>query len=291
MFFSLSLYGKIENILLYLRKYALFTQLTVFQRMNKLSRREMLKAGGALAATLAVTGSQAFAADATASERVKSGKRKIMIIGAHPDDPETGCGGTMIRLAKAGHEVISVYFTRGERGIPGTGLDESARIRTTEAIEACRLLGVRPVFMTQIDGDSEITQERYNEMHKLIEDYKPDIVFAHWPIDSHRDHANCSNLVFDAWIKMDKPFELYYFEVCSGIQTMQFYPTDFVDITSVVELKRKACFCHVSQGPERWYEKEHGRMEEFRGMQSDVEYAEAFVKFQKSSCDLQKLLD
>ena len=258
--------------------------------MKKISRREMLKASGAVTATFALSGTRAFADDSVPAKKSKGGKKRIMVIGAHPDDPETGCGGTMVRLAQAGHEVISVYFTRGERGIPGTGLDESARIRTAEAIEACKILGVKPVFMSQIDGDSKIDGERYKEMHKLIEEYKPDIVFAHWPIDSHRDHANCSNLVFDAWIKMNKPFELYYFEVCSGIQTMQFYPTDFVDISSVVEQKRKACFCHVSQGPERWYEKEHGRMEEFRGMQSDVKYAEAFVKFQKSSCDLQKLL-
>ncbi len=254
--------------------------------MSKISRREMLKAGGAAVAAVAISGSDAFGSQGTLSGALDGSKttspKTIMVIGAHPDDPETGCGGTMIRLAKAGHNVLSVYFTRGERGIPGTGLDDSARIRTAEAEKACKILGVKPIFMSQIDGDTRITPEAYKEMKAIIEEYKPDVVFAHWPIDSHRDHRNCSSLVFDVWQNSENPFELYYFEVCTGIQTMHFFPTDFVDISEVEKQKKEACFCHVSQEPESWYDKEHERMELFRGMQSDVEYAESFVKFHKS---------
>ena len=254
--------------------------------MNKISRREMLKASGAMIAATSLSGVNAFASESfllsNTESAAGSSAKTILIIGAHPDDPETGCGGTMIKLAGAGHKVISVYFTRGERGIAGKGLDESAKIRTTEAENACRILGAKPVFMSQTDGDTRIEPHSYLQMKQLIESYKPDAVFTHWPIDGHRDHRNCSSLVFDVWRNSENPFELYYFEVCTGRQTMHFFPTDFVDITDVVKQKREACFCHVSQQIQTSYKEEHGRMEEFRGMQCGAEYAEGFVKFHKS---------
>jgi Uncharacterized proteins, LmbE homologs len=238
----------------------------------------MLKISGAAVATASILGLEACANEAAGGPLGKAGKaKKILVIGAHPDDPETGAGGTMMMLAKAGHDVTSVYMTRGERGIPGTAMDEAARIRTAEAEKACEVMGVKHIFMTQIDGGGEITPERYEEMHNLIKEQKPDIVITHWPIDSHRDHAICSALVLDAWFKMDHPFELYYFEVCAGIQAIHFFPTDFVDITEVRDKKVEATFCHVSQKPENWYDKEHGLMDEFRGMQAGVKYAEAFT--------------
>src|SRR6266511_1147611 len=55
---------------------------------------------------------------------------KIVCVGAHPDDPESGCGGTLARYAALGHAVTIVYLTRGERGIPGKTLSEAATIRS-----------------------------------------------------------------------------------------------------------------------------------------------------------------
>src|SRR6266481_4836601 len=57
---------------------------------------------------------------------------RIVCVGAHPDDPESGCGGTLARYASAGHAVTIVYLTRGERGIAGKSFDEAARIRSAE---------------------------------------------------------------------------------------------------------------------------------------------------------------
>src|SRR5262245_7164240 len=74
-------------------------------------------------------------AEATAEEL------SVICIGGHPDDPESGCGGTLARYAAAGHRVTIIYLTRGERGIEGKALDEAARIRTAESEAACRILG------------------------------------------------------------------------------------------------------------------------------------------------------
>ena len=57
---------------------------------------------------------------------------KIVCVGGHPDDPESGCGGTLARYAALGHSVTVIYLTRGEAGIPGKSHDEAAGIRSAE---------------------------------------------------------------------------------------------------------------------------------------------------------------
>src|SRR5437667_10284782 len=75
----------------------------------------------------------------------------VVCIGAHPDDPESGCGGTLARYAEAGHRVTIIYLTRGEAGIRGRSHQEAAAIRTAEAQAACQILGATPLFPGQID--------------------------------------------------------------------------------------------------------------------------------------------
>jgi LmbE family N-acetylglucosaminyl deacetylase len=205
-------------------------------------------------------------------------KLKIIVAGAHPDDPESGCGGTMALLAAAGHEVIAAYLTRGEAGIPGKTHEEAASIRTAEALKACNILSSRAEFLGQIDGSTEITKERYDDVYGFLEKEKPDIVFTHWPIDSHRDHRICSILVYDAWLRMGKNFSLYYFEVETGIQSQNFSPTEYTDISSVINIKADACMAHSSQDPEDFYENIHRKMEIYRGMEYSCDYAEAFIR-------------
>lgn len=203
---------------------------------------------------------------------------KIIVAGAHPDDPETGCGGTIARYTALGHEVVVLYLTRGEAGIAGKSHAEAARIRTAEAERACQILGARPVFAGQIDGNCEITRTRYDELRQILETEAPDVVLTHWPIDTHRDHRICSNLVYDAWLRLDKSFALAFYEVMTGMQTQNFHPTDYVDITETLEQKHAACFAHESQGMQRIYEISHGKMEVFRGLEAGCPYAEAFVR-------------
>ncbi len=204
--------------------------------------------------------------------------KKVLIIGAHPDDPETGCGGTMILMKKAGWDVKCVYLTRGEAGIAGKSHEESARIRVEEVKNACAVTGADHIFLSQIDGQTEITKERYDEMLKLIQSEEPDVVFTHWPIDGHRDHRICSVLVYDTWRRTGRAFDLYYFEVMTGTQTQNFHPTDYVDITSVLEEKHKACWAHVSQDMPPLFEGWHTPMEMFRGIENRCKAAEAFVR-------------
>jgi LmbE family N-acetylglucosaminyl deacetylase len=112
----------------------------------------------------------------------------VVCVGGHPDDPESGCGGTLARYSEAGYKVTIVYLTRGERGISGKSLEEAAAIRTAEALEACRILGAKPIFAGQIDGATELNRDRDADFTKLLAAETPDLVFTQWPIDTHMDH-------------------------------------------------------------------------------------------------------
>jgi len=205
-------------------------------------------------------------------------KLKIIVAGAHPDDPESACGGTMALFAAQGHEVVSAYLTRGETGIPGKSKEETARIRSEEALQACKILNARAEFLGQINGSCEITKDRYAETCNFFRRENPDIVFTHWPIDTHPDHRICSVLTYDAWLSLGKKFALYWFEVESGMQTQNFSPSNYMDISSVIKQKSAACWAHASQKPENWYEDIHAKMQKFRGLECGCEYAEAFVR-------------
>jgi LmbE family N-acetylglucosaminyl deacetylase len=248
-----------------------------------MNRRDMLKVTASALVGGAVLGSEAFA---KSDSQVSSTPKKVLVIGGHPDDPETTCGGTMAVLKAAGYDVVAVYLTRGESGIKGKTHAEAAAIRTEEAKKACEVLGVRPVFLSQIDGYTELNVERYKEMRDFIESENPDIVFTHWPVDLHRDHRVCSNLVLEAWKRLKYKFDLYFFEAMTGGQTQLFHPTDYVDITAVADKKLEACMCHVSQGMEDIYANWHHQMEQFRGIEFHCKRAEAFVHLRRSDSDI-----
>ena len=205
-------------------------------------------------------------------------KLSIVCVGGHPDDPESGCGGTLARFSEAGHVVTIIYLTRGEAGIPGKSHSEAAEIRSRESEDACKILQTKPVFAGQIDGDTLLNNDWVHKLQGLLENEKPDIVFTHWPIDSHKDHQVASILTIQSWIQSQNKFELYFFEVCTGEQTMVFKPSDYVDISATQEQKKKAVYCHTSQNPPGIYQCGHAAMEEFRGRELGVRAAEGFVR-------------
>jgi len=236
--------------------------------MTDLSRRDLLLGGAAALLPLEIP--------------QEKRKLKILCAGGHPDDPESGAGGTMARYADLGHDCVNLYFTKGEGGIKGKSADEAAAIRSAEAEKACGILKVRAMFVGQIDGASEVNKERYEEVRKILAEEKPDVVLTHWPIDTHRDHRAISMLIFDGWNRTGRKFALYYFEVNMGGQTQHFHPTHYVDISSTVERKKEACYAHVSQNPPSFYEAYHEHMQKHRGMESGFRSAEAFVRHVQS---------
>jgi LmbE family N-acetylglucosaminyl deacetylase len=215
----------------------------------------------------------------TGPGRAGSGAARMAVVcvGAHPDDPESGCGGTLARYAALGHAVTIVYLTRGERGIPGKSLDEAATIRTAESRAACKILGAKPVFFGQIDGATEVTRAHADAMTRLLAAEGPDVLFAHWPVDTHMDHQVASVLTIRAWMALRTPAQLYFYEVNSGSQTQGFLPNTYVGISSVVEQKKAALFAHVSQDGQGIWREHHEIMAAWRGREVGVAAAEGFV--------------
>src|SRR5664279_1709933 len=246
---------------------------------NAFSRRRFVKQAAAGMSLLSLPA--LLSAKTTAVEKLR-----IVCVGGHPDDPESGCGGTLAKFTSTGHQVTIIYLTRGEAGIPGKSHGDAADVRTREAMEACKILHAKPVFAGQTDGDTLLNNDWVKKLQSMLEAEKPDIVFTHWPVDSHKDHQIASLMTIQCWIRSPNKFDLYFFEVCTGEQTMIFKPTDYIDISETRDQKKKAIYCHISQDPPGIYQCGHAVMEEFRGRELGVAAAEAFVRMtgQNNGC-------
>ena len=210
-------------------------------------------------------------------------KLHIVCMGAHPGDPEFGCGGTMIQYSDAGHFVSFLYLTRGEASDSSKTFSEMAALRTREAEDSCKIINAKPMFAGQIDGNTVLNKEKNEELYKMILELKPDILFSQWPVDAHPDHQVTGLLALTCWIKSGRQFHLYFYEVNTGSETMGFNPTDYVDIASSHERKKTAMFAHKTQSPEETYTTFFKPMEEFRGLEAGVKIAEAFIHFNPPS--------
>jgi LmbE family N-acetylglucosaminyl deacetylase len=208
-------------------------------------------------------------------------KLKILVTGAHPGDPEYGCGGTICHYTDLGHKVVVLYLTRGQAGSPDKSTAEASAIRTAEAKEACTILGARPVFLEQMDGTTVVNPAQSEAYLKVIQIERPDIVFTHWPIDNHPDHRVDSMPAYSAWVQTGKRFSLYYYEVSTGEDTFNFAPAQYMDTSAFEARKRSACFTHASQSPDKFY-KIQERVAIFRGVESGCAQAEAFIRHGQS---------
>jgi LmbE family N-acetylglucosaminyl deacetylase len=208
---------------------------------------------------------------------------KIVCVGGHPDDPESGCAGTLARYAQLGHSVTIIYLTRGERGIRGRSLEEAAQIRTGESEAACQIMGAKAVFAGQTDGDTELNRARVDAFAKLLAAEAPDLLFTHWPVDTHMDHQIASLLAQRAAAALSKQPQVYFFEVNTGSQSQGFTPNVYVDISSVVEKKKAALFAHKSQNGEAIWRDHHEPIARFRGREAGVAFAEAFVHLNRDN--------
>ena len=204
---------------------------------------------------------------------------KIVVTGGHPGDPECGCAGTIARYTALGHDVVLLYLNRGEGYCGAASLDRCAAIRTAEAQNACRILKARAAFADQVDGRAIVDAPHYDSCARLLADEKPDVLFAQWPIDRHRDHRAISMLALDAWWKTGRSFALYYYEVAED--TTMFAPTEYVDISAVESLRHAACYAHVSQSPDKWYPKQV-EITRRRGVESGFSQAEGFLRHPES---------
>ena len=134
---------------------------------------------------------------AAAQQPKSNEKLHVIIIGAHPDDPDE-VGGTAYKWAQAGADVLMVSLTNGDAGHQTMDSETLAKVRREEARRAGEVIGVRYITLDNHDGQLMPTYENRLQVIKLIREQKADIVIFPRPWDYHPDHRYTGQLVLDA---------------------------------------------------------------------------------------------
>lgn len=220
----------------------------------------------------------------------------ILAIGAHPDDIETSCGGTLAKYASQGHKVFTATATNGNVGSATLPMDEIARIRKEEARKAAAVIGAEYICL---DYDDEMFfEDRAARLAfiDLVRYCKADIILTHNSKDYNPDHELTSKIITDIAVMIpvakietkNKPYDkipmIAYFEPVNGLG---FIPTEYVDITDFLDKKMEMCLCHQSQiswmqdnykdtiADQNFFE-QYRTIAAYRGIQCGVPYAEGF---------------
>ena len=194
---------------------------------------------------------------------------KVLAIGAHPDDIEFGCGGTIVLYSKNKHQSYFLVLTNGGKG-------GDPKLRRKEAIKSSKILGVKKIFF----GDLIDTQVSYDistitVIEKVINKVKPDIILTSSAKEIHQDHCNTALSTFAAARYI--PTVLSY-ELPSTQQN--FLAQYYIDISKSIELKMKALKEHRSQMHKLYFSTEAiFGLAKFRGNQIKTKFAEAFEVF------------
>lgn len=226
---------------------------------------------------------------------------RVLAIHSHPDDCEILAGGTLAKLAQAGHEITIVTMTPGDCGSREFDAEQTAEIRRNEAGRAAAIIGARyrcAEFRDLAIFNDNASRRRVTE---LIREVRPELVLTASPVDYHCDHEATSLLVRDACFGASAPNyktgaadgapaleaipHLYFLDSIEGVDRdgRPQQPDFFVEISATFEIKRRMLEQHESQ--RNWLRKQHGiddylaMMEQWtraRGKAAGCEYAEGF---------------
>lgn len=173
----------------------------------------------------------------------------IMAFGAHPDDIEIGCGGTLLKLREKGYSIALVDMVRGEMATRGT-----IETRRAESAEAARIIGaVARENLELQDGNIHTSPEAKYRVARVVRQYRPKLVFLPYYHDRHPDHYHASELAYEGIFMAGlvsfetgqphyrPPRVLYY------MGWYEFDPTFIVDISAQFERKMEAIYAYGTQ--------------------------------------------
>ncbi len=204
---------------------------------------------------------------------------KILAVGAHLDDIELACGGTLAKAVEAGHQVKVLIMSKSGYTNKDGEIQRSDAVAVKEGIEALNTLGVTDIeildFMTK---DIPFQSEVVNAIDVVISEYSPDIIFTHHPFDTHQAHEGVSKSTIAAARRKNTVF--FYEPIApSGRSYVSFKPNLYVDISLTVDKKIDSLKKHKSEynkfGGEDWIAGIEHRCG-FRGYEIGTSYAEAF---------------
>ena len=197
-------------------------------------------------------------------------RHSVLAVGAHPDDVEVGCFGTLMRHRQEGDTVVVVITTKG-----GYGKRSWNQIRS-EARKASEILGVEYIILDNRIGHYAMTWKTVTELDRIIANHGIDTIYTVWHGDSHQDHQITFRNVLAA-CRTKHVNNLYCFELpdYSYRSHGTFEPRRFVDITGYLEGKLGAVAAYKSYFNDDQLEAIRG-LARHRGGACGVEYAEAF---------------
>ena len=229
--------------------------------------------------------------------------RKILVILAHPDDPEFFCGATLARWARAGHEIHYLLLTCGDKGFddPAATSDHICGVRQAEQKAAAAIIGVKTVrFLDQEDGYLVPSIELRREVVRAIRQIKPDILVTCDPTHlfagdyyiNHPDHRYAGQVVLDAvFPAANNPFFFPELIKNEGLQphklrevwiSLTGNPTVTLDVTDTWEIKLRALKEHKSQiGDPKEFEQRMWARKSEKSTEENEYYEEKFrvIKF------------
>ena len=204
---------------------------------------------------------------------------KIMAIGAHLDDLEIACGGTLAKAIKAGHEVRVLIMSKSGYTNKDGIVQRSDEQAVQEGIEALHTLGISEIEILDFPTkDIPFRSDVVNAIDVRMAAFNPDIIFTHHPFDTHQAHEGVAKASIAAARRKNTVF--FYEPITpSGRSYVPFKPSLYVDIESTLCMKIASLKCHKSEynkfGAEDWIEGVRCRCG-FRGYEIGKKYAEAF---------------
>ncbi len=209
---------------------------------------------------------------------------RILTIGAHLDDVEIACGGTIARATGSGHEVRMLVLT--DSGFKN--YDGQVRRTQAEALEegwaSARILGVQDIHVLEFPTlDLPYNSDVVGQIEAYTDSFKPDLIFTHWPYDTHQDHRAGALATLSA-ARWYPSILMYEPMMPAGRSYVGFRPQFYVDVSAFMIQKIEALKAHVSQYRkfgDAWIDAIEARCR-LRGFETGARYAEAFeaVRFE-----------
>ena len=202
--------------------------------------------------------------------------KRVLVLAPHPDDETIGCGGSLALHAKAGDPARVVFLTNGAKGDASGEIDreEYVELRQNEAVNACAFLGVTDLeFWSYEDRELAGSRGALRQMIDLLQDFRPQLVYAPSPLEFHPDHRAACFLFCDAIRSCELEFQAAFYEVGQPLSV-----NCLVDITGVLDQKMRAMKTYKSQLEERPYEDITIALNRYRSMTlpEGVSHAEGF---------------
>jgi LmbE family N-acetylglucosaminyl deacetylase len=198
---------------------------------------------------------------------------RVLVLAPHMDDEVIPIGGTLALHRQVGSTVGVIYVSDSAGDPEQTKKASETAVRKEEARACSQFLGFEILKFLDLP-DGSLTQHEpaiASEVARILADWKPDLIFAPFPTDHHRDHQATTAGLCRAIQQSGWSGEVWGYEVWSTL-----WPNRCVDITAQVETKRQSILCHASQCANMSYVEAALGLNRYRGLKVGVAYAEAF---------------